>query len=79
MRNNIARQLMLAQEPTLGERLRLAREAKGLSIYTAAQELNYAMAAIREYEADKKEPRLSTLLRLVALYECDPCWLAFGE
>ena len=49
---------------TLGERLRQARKARGLSQDELARCAGIAQSAISAFEADEKAPRITTLQRL---------------
>ncbi len=53
---------------TLGERLRLARSAKGISQLAVARALDTSRTVVSKWENNEQEPRLQTLQRLAALY-----------
>ncbi len=54
---------------TLGERLRLLREKKGLTQVALAKKLNIPNQNVSNYERDFRQPDYETLKKLADLYE----------
>jgi len=52
----------------IGQRLRIAREAVGLTLEKAARQSGIGMSSLCEYEKGKREPRFSYLSKLARLY-----------
>ncbi|HYF77366.1 MAG TPA: helix-turn-helix domain-containing protein [Symbiobacteriaceae bacterium] len=60
---------------TVGNRLRKAREAKGLTQLEAGRLLGISNANLSAYELDKREPDFETLKKLARLYACSTDYL----
>jgi len=67
-------------EPTLGERIRLARLALSLTQAEVAASAEIACSSLQALEYGKAlSPRINLILRLSEILEVSPGWLAFGE
>src|SRR5690625_3096838 len=64
---------------TLGERLRIARDRKGLTQVQVKSRTNINNKTLSGYEKDVSEPDTKTLSLLADLYEVDYRWLLTGE
>ncbi|WP_121639663.1 helix-turn-helix domain-containing protein [Virgibacillus sp. Bac330] len=64
---------------TLGERLRKAREKKGLKQIQVKQKTNINNKTLSGYENDVSEPDANTLAVLADLYEVSYKWLLTGK
>ena len=66
---------------TLGERLRAARTAQGLTQQALADALNIGRGSreISRYETDKLHPRDDRLIALAKTLGVSPGWLRYGE
>lgn len=62
----------------LGLRLRLAREARGLSMRQLAAAAGLSAQAVSLLEADRMCPSVETCERLAVALDVAPCWLAYG-
>lgn len=62
---------------TLGERLRELRGANSTANF--AEKINVSAGALNNYENDKTEPNLSTLIQISELYKVRMEWLALGK
>lgn len=65
-------------ETSLGERLRSAREAAGLSVEQAARRLGVLKSTWQAWEADRKEPRANRLTMTAGVLGVSPSWLLSG-
>jgi transcriptional regulator with XRE-family HTH domain len=63
----------------LGERLRQAREARGLTRGEVAEQLDISERTLARWERGDFEPSLSTLSRLAELYDVPQARLIVGE
>jgi len=63
----------------LGQRLKLARQAKQLSQTDIADVLKVSRAAVSQWEAGQVEARLSKLRQAAAYLQISPSWLLTGE
>lgn len=61
-----------------GERLRVARLAKGLSMRDVARAAEVSVQAVSAMEAGRICPRVDTCERLAVALDVAPCWLAYG-
>lgn len=61
-----------------GERLRVRREAYGLSVRQLALRSGVSYLTISNIEKGKTAPRLDSVYRLATVLAMAPCWLAFG-
>ena len=52
----------------IGERLRIAREAIGLTLEQAANESRIGASSLSEFENNKREPKFSYLSKLADIY-----------
>src|SRR5690625_273354 len=64
---------------TLGERLKIAREKKGLSQIQVKERTNINNKTLSGYEKDVSEPDTKTLSALAELYEVSYRWLLTGK
>jgi transcriptional regulator with XRE-family HTH domain len=67
-----------AEALTLGGRLRIAREAAGLSVADAAVRLGVLRSSWQAWEADRKEPRANRLTMVAGVLGVSPSWLLSG-
>lgn len=67
-----------AEALTLGQRLRLAREAAGLTTAEAARRLGVLKSSWQAWEADTKEPRSNRLAMMAGVLAVSPTWLLSG-
>ncbi|MCW2308128.1 helix-turn-helix domain-containing protein [Rhodobium gokarnense] len=65
-------------EVTVGERIRRAREAMGLSAAQLARRLGIKTQTLTMWEGDRSEPRSNRLLMLAGLLNVSPSWLLSG-
>jgi transcriptional regulator with XRE-family HTH domain len=63
----------------LAERLRQAREARGLSRKALGRATQISGTAIQNIESGRSMPAPDTTEMLALALEVAPCWLAFGE
>lgn len=76
-RENDAEALLIASR---GDRLRVLRYTKGLSVEQLASELGVSEAAVTAWETgDTGDMGADLYLRICAYFKCDPLWLAHGE
>jgi transcriptional regulator with XRE-family HTH domain len=61
-----------AEQVSLGARLRLAREARGLTLETVAQEVEISASYLSQIERDLTPPAVATLRRLADLLQVTP-------
>lgn len=64
---------------TLGERLRIARERKGLKQTQVKEKTNINNKTLSGYENNVSEPDTNTLVKLADLYEVSYRWLLTGK
>lgn len=64
---------------TFGDRLALAREAQGLSQQQLARRLGLRVETVRNWEADRSEPRANKLQMLAGFLNVSMVWLMTGE
>jgi transcriptional regulator with XRE-family HTH domain len=64
---------------TVGDRLRLAREARRLSLSEVAERLHLSKAAIGAWEVDRNMPVYKHLYLAADLYRTTADWLMRGE
>ncbi|MEM6972297.1 MAG: helix-turn-helix transcriptional regulator [Pseudomonadota bacterium] len=64
---------------TFGDRLALAREAQGLSQSQLARRLGLKIDSVRNWEADRSEPRANRLQMLAAFLNVSIVWLLTGR
>lgn len=55
-----------------------ARRRKTFTKVEVGKRLGVTSTTVGRWETGEKEPSLATIKRLAALFEIDPCWLAFG-
>jgi transcriptional regulator with XRE-family HTH domain len=67
-----------AEALTLGQRLRLARKAAGLTTAEAARRLGVLKSSWQAWEADAKEPRSNRLAMTAGVLAVSPSWLLSG-
>lgn len=63
----------------VGERLKQARKARGLSRKTVAERLHVTEAAIQHHESGKNDPSLPLLARYARLYKISTDWIILGK
>ncbi len=63
----------------LGQRLRVARLAAGLTQQAAAARLGWSQPNVSQLEAGQEMPSAARLARLAELYQRDPGWLLTGR
>lgn len=63
----------------IGERIKKARQAKGLSQEELAQIINSTKSAISRYESGKRQPRLDQLHRIAVVLQVSDDYLLSGE
>ncbi|MEM6487129.1 MAG: helix-turn-helix transcriptional regulator [Pseudomonadota bacterium] len=64
---------------TFGDRMALAREAQGLSQGQLARHLGLKVESVRNWEADRAEPRANRLQMLAAFLNVSMIWLLTGR
>ncbi len=64
---------------TLGERMKSAREAAGVSQTQLADAIGTRPNVIWRYENNENEPRSKRLREIARIIRCDPDWLLTGE
>jgi transcriptional regulator with XRE-family HTH domain len=64
---------------TLGDRLALARDRQGLTQAQLARRLGLRVQTIRNWEADRSEPRANKLQMLAGFLNVSMVWLMTGE
>ncbi|MEM6679366.1 MAG: helix-turn-helix transcriptional regulator [Pseudomonadota bacterium] len=64
---------------TFGDRVALAREAQGLSQEQLARHLGLRVDTVRNWEADRAEPRANRLQMLAGFLNVSMVWLMTGE
>jgi transcriptional regulator with XRE-family HTH domain len=67
-----------AEALTLGQRLRIAREAAGLTTADAARRLGVLKSSWQAWEADAKAPRSNRLAMMAGVLGVSPSWLLSG-
>lgn len=65
--------------PPIGERIRTARELKGLTQKDLGDILGVSAGAVANYENGNREPNLATVLRLADLFGVTTDWLLGRE
>lgn len=74
----VAEQVQAQAYRGCGDRLRVAREVKGLSMREAARAAQVSPQAVSAMESGRICPRVDTCERLAVAVDVAPCWLAFG-
>ncbi len=64
---------------TLGDRLALARDGQGLTQSQLARRLGLRVQTIRNWEADRSEPRANRLQMVAGFLNVSMVWLLTGE
>jgi len=64
---------------TFGDRLALARDRQGLSQAQLARRLGLRVQTVRNWEADRSEPRANKLQMLAGFLNVSMVWLMTGE
>ncbi len=64
---------------TLGDRLALARDRQGLTQSQLARRLGLRVQTIRNWEADRSEPRANKLQMVAGFLNVSMVWLLTGE
>lgn len=70
---------MTDSKKLLGERLRAAREKKGLKQNRVALSLGIHNSTLAKYESGEREVDIETLNKLAEIYEVDPGYLISGS
>lgn len=60
---------------TFGQRLRLAREERGLTLTDFASRVGISPGAMTKYEYGRSDPRMSKLKTMVEVLDCSADWL----
>lgn len=63
----------------IGERIREARKAKGLTLEELGEQLGVSHAAVSRWENDERTPRLEHLFRLSLLLDVEVYYLMRGR
>jgi transcriptional regulator with XRE-family HTH domain len=63
---------------SIGERLKEAREARGLTLYQLSQLTGIAYPTLGTYEQDNGAPRLPKLARICKVLNISLDWVALG-
>ena len=66
-------------DTSLGGRIAVAREARGLSVAQLARRVGVATETARNWECDRSEPRVNKLQMLAGVLEVPMLWLLGGE
>ncbi|MEL6196278.1 MAG: helix-turn-helix transcriptional regulator [Pseudomonadota bacterium] len=64
---------------TFGDRMAYAREAQGLTQSQLARQLGLRVDSVRNWEADRAEPRANRLQMLAAFLNVSIVWLLTGQ
>lgn len=67
-----------SSDDTLGGRLSAARDASGLSLADVANRIGVKRESLLAWEADRAEPRPSSLIDLAGILGVSPMWLMTG-
>ena|SRR5688572_13494453 len=71
--------LLFSPMETMGDRIKMLREAKGLSQAGLAAELDLTRATVHQWEnGNTKDIKLANFLRLVEFLGTDPAYLIWG-
>ena len=62
---------------TIGKRIQAARKKAGLTQAQLAKECGIATITIQQYERDKREPKLDTVVKIAEILSIQP-WALFG-
>ena len=65
-------------ESSMGDRIAVARSAKGLSISQLARRMGIATKTLRNWETDRAEPRANKLQMLAGILNVPVVWLLAG-
>jgi HTH-type transcriptional regulator, cell division transcriptional repressor len=68
----------LTSGPTLGGRIQLAREMRGLSAAQLARRAGILLKTLGNWESDRSEPRANKLQMLAGVLSVPPMWLLGG-
>lgn len=66
------------QELSTGDRIRIARDAMGLSQQVLASQVGVAKAMVGQWEIGNREPKVPALIALADALACSFTWLATG-
>jgi transcriptional regulator with XRE-family HTH domain len=66
-------------EPSMGPRIRLAREHAGMSVLELAAHLGVEPASVEAWERDERQPRANRLLMMAGLLSVSLAWLLEGR
>jgi len=64
---------------TLGGRIQMAREARGLSVAQLARRSGVLVKTLNNWESDRSEPRANKLQMLAGVLNVPPLWLLGGD
>ncbi len=64
---------------SVGVRLKLARDKRGLTMTEVADEAGIAASTVNVIEKGQKQPRGDTVERLARALDVPRCWLAYGD
>ncbi|SCJ78687.1 HTH-type transcriptional regulator immR [Anaerotruncus sp. 2789STDY5834896] len=64
---------------SLGSRIRKARKSRGLTQIELSEKSGIAVNSLRRYEADARQPQLSTLQRIAEALDVDPFGLLWAD
>ena len=63
----------------IGERIREARKAKGLTLEELGKQVGVSHASVSRWESDERTPRIEHLFRLSVLLDVDVNYLVHGR
>ena len=66
-------------EATLGGRIQMARDARGLTVTQVSRLMGVLPKTFSNWETDSSEPRFNQLHRLAAVLHVPPMWLIGGS
>lgn len=66
---------MLIKNSTFGERMRMVREEKSMSLQEVGKKIGISKQALSRYEKDERSPRQPTVESLARFFEVSPTWL----
>lgn len=64
---------------TIPNKLKIARERKGMSQNDAARALGIGQSTLSQWEVGARRPKLDNLRKMASLYVIDPQWLLFDQ
>ncbi len=63
---------------TIGKRIRLARELRGINQRELSNRLDIQQPTVSHWEADHSDMRISSVVKIAEVLAVPPGWLAFG-